>query len=272
MSNLRLIEAFRIYKDEGLPSPDLGLRMWNGLDFQPAPEDNFDMGFGQPDWVLKVHNAYSGRCFIFGTGPSLVSQLPLLGHMKGEMTFTVNRMAKWKDLPFTPTHHCIAEPAPIGNGGRFVHPQYDHPQAINRIAINWSPVVAPGWLWVAKAHDDVQMRWHGFFGLGDTLPPVPTGWCSPLTVCQVAAWMGFQEFYFLGIDTTQEGQAWDQTNGRTQQPRAVVAILECADRAYHQIIKAGRKIYDCTPGGRINLEGVLPFMPLEDVLGIKVSP
>ena len=80
--------------------------------------------------------------------------------------------------------------------------------------------------------------------------------------------MGYTEFYFLGVDTTQEGQAWDEKNGRTTYPRSILSILECFDRAKCQIEKAGRKIYDCTPGGRINQEGVLEYRALEDVLGV----
>tara|TARA_Y100000310_G_scaffold328688_1_gene397223 strand:- start:1297 stop:1545 length:249 start_codon:yes stop_codon:yes gene_type:complete len=81
--------------------------------------------------------------------------------------------------------------------------------------------------------------------------------------------MGYTELYYLGVDTTQEGQAWDPERGRTREPRSIRSILECADRARVQIETAGRHIYDLTPGGRLNQEGVLPYLPLEEVLGVS---
>ncbi len=243
-----------------------GLRVFDGFDFQGTAETYWDMPLAMPDWVDAVHNTKSGRTFIFGTGPSLVPQLPHLGPMREETTWSVNRMAHWKDLPFTPTYHCIAEPGPVLDWGRIMNPVYAFPSAGQQICVNWWPITAPGWLWMPKAPDDIQMRWEGFFGFDDTLPPIPTGWASPLTIAQIAAWMGFREFYFLGIDTTQTGQAFDPIAGRTAQPRNIVSILECFERARRDIERAGAVVYDCTPGGLINEEGVLPYRSLEEVL------
>ena len=250
---------------------DRAQRMWPGFRDYWGPEEDFGMGFKQPQWVQDVHNAHQGRVFIFGTGPSLAQQLPLLVHMKEEETWTVNRMTRWKELPFVPTHHSITEPGPIDGWGSRIVPMYDFPKVMNRIAVHWFPVVAPGWLWCAKAVDDIQVRWEGAFGCGDYLPPLPSAWASPLTVSQLAAWMGFQEMFFLGIDTTQEGQAWDVTRGRTTYKRSILSILECADRLYHTFTKAGRKVYDCTPGGRINQEGIFPYVELGDVLNGRAA-
>ena len=252
-------------------------RRGGSFDFKSSlsrPEDNWDMGanYRQPDWVMQAHNtAKVKQIFLFGTGPSLGGQLPLLQEMSKQHkhTWTVNRMRTFKALPFTPLFHSIAEPAPVEAWGRGIYPLYDFPEAVNRIAVHWYPVYAPGWTWVAKAQDEQQIRWHGFFGLGDVFPPLPSGWASPLTVAQVAAWMGYQEFYFLGVDTTQKGQAWDAVQGRTARERNILAILECFDRARAQIQKAGRKVFDCTPGGRLNREGVLPYAELSDILAVK---
>jgi hypothetical protein len=259
-----------------LPKIDLGfeqdddtvaLRIFNGIDsFQGTREDNWGVKTEWPSWLNDVHNTKSGRTFIFGSGPSLLSQLDLLPRMQQEETWTVNRIARWKDLPFTPVHHVTAEPGPIGAWGKMVYPIYDYPTAINRIAINWCPVTAPGWLWCPKAPDDIQMRWEGFEGLKDELGPLITGWASPLTLCQLAAWMGYTEFYFLGIDLTQTGQAWDKESGRTLYPRNERSILECFERARRDIERAGRAIIDCTPGGKVNAEGVLEYQELEEVL------
>lgn len=252
---------------EWLTPDDMAIRIFDGMFDPPKPESNWGLeGIVQPAWIRDVHNTLTGRTFLFGTGPSLRAQLPLLRHMRAEQTWTVNRMRQWDNLPFKPFHHVVAEPGPIAAFGAVIAPLYDYPVALNRVAVNWWKVTAPGWLWVPKAPDDVQMRWDGFYGLGDTLPPLPTGWASPLTVAQLAAWMGFTEFYFLGIDTTQVGQAWDVEQGRTAKPRNIRSILECFDRARRDIQRAGRKVYDCTPGGRINQEGALEYRDLWEVL------
>lgn len=262
------LEFLRGKRKEQYILPDKGMRLWNGLDDQPAVENNWNGTITQPEWVIKAHNTRNGRCFILGTGPSLVQQTALLPRLKDEQTWTVNRAYRFADqLGFKPTHHIISEPGPVLDWGRCIHPVFEFPGALNRIAIHWFPCNIPGWLWCAKAGDDVQIRWQGFMGLGPTLPPLPSGWASPLTCAQLAAWLGYSEFYFLGIDTTQVGQAWDVERGRTAQERSIYSILECFERAAHQIKKAGRKIYDCTPGGRVNKEGVLEYIPLEEVLG-----
>lgn len=248
---------------------DRAIRLFGGLDEPSAAERNWDMpGIEQPEWLAKAHNVHKGkRIFMIGSGPSLIDQLPILHKLRDEHTWTVNRIARWKELPFTPTYHSIAEPGPVVQWGQGILPIYDFPAVPDRIAIHWFPVTAPGWLWAPKAPDDVQMRWQGFWGLGDFLPPVPSGWASPLTTAQIAAWFGYDEFYFLGIDTTQTGQAWDKVGGRTKVMRSILTIEECFDRARQEIEKAGRRIVDCTPGGRINERGILPYEELEKVLG-----
>jgi hypothetical protein len=262
-----MIDLNHIAEEERARKPDHRVvRVFDGLRYQGTKEDSWGMPVETPRWLTDSHNTRSGRCFIFGTGPSLVEQMPMLGAMKEETTWTVNRMRHWKDLPFTPTYHVVAEPGPILQWGRFIHPRYDYPEAGTRIAINWWPVTAKGWLWVPKAPDDIQMRWEGFQGFDDFLPPVVTGWASPLTLAQVAVWMGFRELYFLGIDTTQQGQAWDPIAGRTAKERNIQSILECFDHARWDIQRNGGVVFDTTPGGRINEEGALPFKPLAEVL------
>lgn len=248
--------------------PTLTRRLFNGLDNPSLPEDNWGMkGIEMPQWVLDAHNTKTGRVFMFGSGPSLASQRPLLRRLKNEDTWTVNRFRKFRP-PFIPTYHGVTEPGPIGGWGSYIISTYDFPEAKHRIAVNWWPVEFPGWQWVPKAPDDLQVRWQGWFGLGDYLPPLPTAWASPLTFGQLACWFGYTELIYLGVDTTQQGQAWNVEHGRTMQPRAVHSILECAERARIQMERAGRRIYDCTPGGRINAEGVWEYRELEEVLGI----
>jgi hypothetical protein len=248
------------------------LRAFEPFTFNDCAANNWGMeDLVFPDWLADVHNTKSGRTFIFGTGPSLIQQQPLLHHMQDESTWTVNRMRRWYEqgnLPFRPMHHVVCEPGPCIRWGQRIARPYDFPEAQNRIAVNWWSVTAPGWLWCPKAPDDVQMRWEGYQGLEDKLSPLTTGWASPLTVSQLACWMGYDEIYFLGIDTTQEGQAWDPVDGRTLYARNIRSICESFDRARIDLERAGRKVYDCTPGGRINNEGIMEYRDLAEVLNV----
>lgn len=260
---------FRNIADRFATPDDRGVRVFNGLFTKlNTPEDDWGMDIEWPQWIEDVHNtAASHRCFVMGTGPSLTKQADLLPHLANEVTFTVNRMRKFKDtLGFFPTHHVITEPGPVVGFGNHIAPVYDFPEAQNRIAAHWNVVTAPGWLWCPKAPDDIQVRWQGTQGLGERLGPIPTAWGSPFTIVQLALWIGFEEIYMLGVDTTQTGQAWDVERGRTKNPRNVISTLECVDRMRRDIQRSGRVIYDCTPDGRINQEGVLEYRDLEGVL------
>lgn len=246
---------------------DMGLRSFNGIEaFQGYADDDWGMTVKWPDWIDEAHNTQKGRIFICGSGPSLYKQVDLLKELKDQHTWTVNRIRRWKELPFIPTYHSIAEPGPVAMQGRRIFGLYDFPEAHNRIAINWWPVTAPGWLWCPKAPDDIQLRWEGTQGMEKRLAPLPTAWASPLTVTQLALWMGYTEIVLLGVDTTQTGQAWDVKAGRTAEPRNIRSILECADRLRRDIQREGRIIWDATPGGRLNTEGSLPYRELAEIL------
>ena len=82
----------------------MGIRVFDSLDVEENwPTANWGMEFEQPEWLKDVHNKYVGeRCFLMGTGPSLIEQLPLLEQMKTEYTFSCNRMKMFQGLPFTP--------------------------------------------------------------------------------------------------------------------------------------------------------------------------
>ena len=65
---------------------------WGG----ESPDDNWGLDYEVPPWVQDVHNKYSGRCFLMGTGPSLASQVHLMPKLSNEYLFTCNRMRLWK--------------------------------------------------------------------------------------------------------------------------------------------------------------------------------
>ena len=250
----------------------MGFRAFSNFNIKDDPLTNWGMEMEMPEWLDDIHNAFEGkRCFLFGTGPSLIDQLPLLSNMNNEYTFTCNRIKLWKELPFTPWLHAVTEPGPFLAWGRAVARTHACPEAKNHVGCCWFPVNIPGWHWLPKAPDDIQARWQGVFGMGDHLPPIPTAWASPLTIAQLALWMGFSELYLLGVDTTQTGQAWDRSKGTTKFPRNIRSIVESADRLRSQVWLNGRKIYDCTPNGRFSQEGVMPYIDLAEVVHATVG-
>lgn len=224
----------------------------------------------QPDGVVALHNRHKGqRAFLCGAGPSMRSQVSLLPQLESEIVFTCNRMARWEECPFVPDYHCITEPSALEHLG--LH-NCDRWEQTEKFGFHWAPihkgrnVERDGWSWVAKAPDDLQIRNVGFHGLGDTLPPLPSGYVSPLTMAQLAAWMGVTEFIFLGIDTNDAGYVFNVDHRRDVHPLTIKGILESFARAREDIEAAGLKVYDCTPGGLVSAECALEYRPLEDVL------
>lgn len=228
------------------------------------PESLLNRAPEHPQAILDLHNTKSGRVFILGTGPSLIDQLPFLEKLKGEATFGCNTIFQWGELPFVPTYYGITD-------------IYD-PEDIDKLAgliksgtlafnVQWPGYYSnPRFISVEKAHDSQQFRNVGFVGLGPELPALPTGRTTPLTLTQLAAWMGYREFYFLGVE---------QTRGYCHNPEAVVsgtskranpfpldknpkyriAIKHCALRMREDIEAAGGSVYDCSPSGLLNVTG-----------------
>lgn len=218
---------------------------------------------------------------MLGTGPSLIEQLPLLENLQDEATFGCNTLVKWKELPFEPTYYGVTdihEPGDLDLLGKLV------PNETLAFNVRWpgyynnAPFIA-----VSKAHDSLQFRRYGVTGFEDELGPLYTGRTTPLTLIQVAIWMGYREFYFLGIEQSRgychepgatvsgasrraDAFPWDKN------PRYRIAIKQCAQRMREDIESHGGQVFDCTPGGLLNVtgKGVHPSdVPAADILPYK---
>lgn len=235
--------------------------------------------------VLEMHNAYKGRVFVMGNGPSLREQLPLLKRMEGEYTMGCNSLLMWRDFPFTPAFYGVSDVPGAETLEKVVFPEHD----MQRFNVAWPERWQrhDRYIYVEKAPDSVQVQTSGTVGLGDTLPPIPTGRTTPLTIAQLALWFGFTELYFLGIEQTR-GYAHDPDavisfSGRQEfpadkNPRYKLAVQRCAQRMRDDMAAEGRAIYDCTPGGFLNETGrglhdsdaphknILPYRDLATVL------
>lgn len=83
----------------------------------------------------------------------------------------------------------------------------------------------------------------------------------PLAMVQVAKMLGFEEFYLLGCESTQEGEVYDLKRRRTMHAHGI-------ERQYFATAKD--VLVDCTPGGLLAKErgGPLRYRDLNEVLGI----
>lgn len=240
---------------------------------------------GHDQDILDMHNTKSGRVFILGNGPSLLDQD--LTKLRDEATFCCNGFPTWKDRPFDPTYFGVTDIYAQHYLDDRVFPEVD----MMRFHISWPGDHYPtndAFIWVEKAAESVHMDVEGFAGCGSGLPPIPTGRTSPLTNAQLAAWMGYREFYFLGIEQTR-GYAYDINavtghRGRLfpidSNPSYRLAIKRCGRRMREDIEAAGGKVYDCSLGGILNITGmeihgaagipaedILPYVDLREVLG-----
>jgi hypothetical protein len=206
-----------------------------------------------------LHNTKSGRIFMMGCGPSLL-KTDGLERLIDEDTFACNRMPLWTQLSFVPTYYGITEPY---NAEQIDY--YDEitqvwaPKMPIRFVVHPEPVDKDGWTWVEKESEDgpLAMVIHGYAGIQDTLFPLKTGRHSPLTLSQIAAWMGYREIYFVGTDFWPKGYVFDldADAGQTVTNRSVQAAAGSHLRARQDFAAVGGVMFDCTPGGFMNATG-----------------
>lgn len=231
--------------------------------------------------IHSLHNTNQGRCFVLGNGPSLLTQD--LRPLRGEKTFCCNGFPKWRERPFGPTFYGVSD---IKDADVFRRLPVDDLATPWKFNVQWESrrdVHDDRFIFVEKAPDNIQVHAHGLVGMGDTLPPVPTGRTTPLTLAQLALWLGFRRLYFLGIEQSGHGYVYapeadttTQGYSRADHPRYYLALQRCFARARQEVEAAGGVLADCTPGGFLSghsqeragvpARPVLPYVPLEEAL------
>jgi hypothetical protein len=210
------------------------------------------MEFIPEDW----RNIAEGRIFILGNGPSLVAQLPLLEQLKDKATMTCNGMTNWGDLPFVPTYHASTD-VPLRKWLDLIEGAH-WTSTYRFVCQRAGEEPHPSFYIVPTEPDSIQSFSHGMAGMGKDWEDIRTARTTPLTIAQLAWWMGYRDIYYLGIEQTR-GYAWnpEQTmsvNKRGEFPldkhiRYTWAIQRSAARMRQEIEEAGGHIYDCTPNG-----------------------
>jgi hypothetical protein len=221
----------------------------------------------QPE-VKQLHNTESGRLFMIGSGPSLLPQMDILPRLRGERTWTINKYPLWEGRPLTPNFYSVSETNQCDRHGiqRFRFP--DIGPEMRKFAIHWDRVKAPGFTWVVK--DTVSHTvdtGSDFQGLRDELKPLPNCYNGFLTAMQLALWMGFRQFYFVGNDMTPTGYAWEPENPRENfLPRQLRRTFKAYETVRSIVEPHGVSMVDCTPEGNLSKAGILEYRSLEEVL------
>ncbi len=208
---------------------------------------------------------YSGRCFIIGTGPSL-REMHGLERLEHEDTFGTNKLELWSELPFTPTYYCCNF-TEVYSGYSPREPRVKRERFLFKFEEQDDFEVEDGWTVVTKrvreSFSDMEMR-----GLDDVLEPIPGGGTIPLTVAQLALYMGYRELYFLGVDQS-DGTAYDPNQRINRHgPEGVNSIKWKVWPAFKEYCESnGVRVRDCTPGGGLN--HILEYESLGAVLQSK---
>lgn len=233
----------------------------------------------------ELHNIASGRIFVLGNGPSLLEQVHLLPQLTDEATFCCNSMGEWDSLPFEPTYYGVSDIDDPKWLARNLFPQWKETLRFN---VRWPHMPDhESYVNIEKARDGISVASHGTEGLADDLHPIPTARTTPLTLVQLALWMGYRNVYCLGIEQTRgyvyEPERTVSMTGRhafplDKNPKYQTAIQRNAERMRADIEETGGTMVDCTPGGLLNEtcniprrgiahRVILPYQELSEVLG-----
>ena len=205
---------------------------------------------------------YSGRVFLLGSGPSLALLTKEERYLLSkEFTFAGARFFKWGGL--TPSFYMLAEQ---GQAEEWRQRGFGDASAeIAKFWVTWQP--APdGWVPVPAPP---SLSFHHYTLPETGLSPFE-GECKhmhmahdvPLAMLQVARYMGFSQYYLLGVDQTDVGYAWDAQERRKAGHR-YGTMAPLYRKARDQV---GGNLYDCTPGGRLNETNILAYVDLDTLL------
>lgn len=212
--------------------------------------------------ILSHKDKHVGeRCFIIGNGPSLKKMD--LSPLRNEFTFGLNRIyLLFPEMGFHTTYYVTI-----------------NPNVVEQFASEIETLPMPKFIgWQKDQHlrftDDMIFLPPSPTGLGFTTQvarAMPEGWTVTYTAMQIAHYMGFKEVYLIGVDhnfATQGkanqlvvSQGDDQNhfhpNYFGKGIKWELPDLEGSERAYLLAKKvyeqSGRKIFDATVGGKLNI-------------------
>ena len=202
----------------------------------------------------EVHNRYAGeRLFILGTAPSLklLTNEEVTG-LTAEHTMGLNFLFRWNQCSVIGPDFwvaCEADWIPqIDEGLQALKPRQLEIYCGSLVDPNDGTYTnRPGWVWVHEnAH--AQVLNGAFSGLGPEFEYVCMGHSGTLiNAIQIGCWLGFQDIYLVGVDSSESGHIYEGGYSRTFNAHAQVLSLMQASARLHE---HGRVLYDCSPVSR----------------------
>lgn len=230
--------------------------------------------------VAQFHRKYTGkRCFIIGNGPSLTAED--LGRLKGEYTFSANRIFRiFARTDWRPTFWLCVDPYLIHQLKRDTTFLHKMPETIRFVSERLEPQSDCEY----RIFNDQRFRINKY-GANPHVPfsanaaaYVASGETVTYTAIQMAAYMGFEEIYLLGVDHSYAVTVG--VNGQLTIDRSIKDYFEgirpdaftrqftlMTNAAYQSALnyatKHGIRILNATRGGklevfsRVNLDTIL---------------
>jgi len=173
-------------------------------------------------------------------------------------TFACNRLVLWDGLTFTPKFYSVS----YANTKRNLE-FLDAPASAERFLMYTPrdyPVAVPeGWIPVMKEGKAPLIE-------GD---PVRSGGTTPYMLVQMAAWMGYTNIYLLGVELSGTKHVFDPEGLAGSWPFSPTRDSKLLPRwrdLQAALNQRHIRLTDCTPKGRLSIENILNYMPLEEVL------
>ncbi len=228
--------------------------------------------FDCSDEIKEYHNLviegyrdkYKGRrCFIIGNGPSLNARDLNLLHQKGEISFGVNSIFyAFEQTDWRPTFYVVVQ-------GWDCPKMYDK---LENMGCQCAFIGDTDDVFWGKEHDKKILKFHVVCDVNEKRLPLFSedfskkcyaGGTVIYSCMQLAAYMGFEEIYLIGVDFSYAQQEGSYECFYHSDSEISVGYTERVTLAYHAAKKytdsRGIKIYNATRGGRLELFGRVRF-------------
>lgn len=209
-------------------------------------------------YLPDLHNAYAGRVFVIGTGPSLNKVTNRQwDRLERECLFGVNTLLKYDRLPKIPELYAVAESTWLNTDTAItdIIPTLHGTPTVRIYAHVWPLPGLDDWRFVYQ-NRGAEMERGDFQGLGDKLPYVSAGQSVAMLAVQIAAWCGFTDIILLGTDATEYGHA-KGLNDASLPADAIRERQDCFIRAAAHaeavLGEHGRRLLNATHGGNLTV-------------------
>ena len=172
----------------------------NARVIQPNMQKHFEKTeYGKK--LTSYKSKYTGkRCFLIGNGPSLKAEDLTMIHNNGDITFAFNRVYNiFEDTPWRPTFY-ISQDEKMLSGCQDIVNTLELPCKFIPIQLHWyhdiniNEAVYFNMNW-QQAENPME------FGFSDDIAhEIYCASTAMYTAAQIAAYMGFSEIYFIGVD------------------------------------------------------------------------